>query len=132
MQFLIAEDDLSSRIILQQILSAYGQSHIAVNGQEAVELFKNALEANQPYDVVFLDIMMPIKDGKEALKEMRELEKMKYGSGYKETYIMMVTALNTPKEVIESFYEGGCSAYVVKPIDKRKIIGKLREDKIIK
>lgn len=132
MQFLIAEDDLSSRIILQQILSSYGQTHLAVNGQEAIELFKNALEANQPYDVVFLDIMMPIKDGKEALKEMRELEKMKYGSGYKETYIMMVTALNTPKEVIESFYEGGCSAYVVKPIDRRKIIGKLREDKIIK
>ncbi len=132
MLFLIAEDDLSSRLILQQMLSPYGESHIAVNGKEAVELFKNSLEAIQPYDAIFLDIMMPIMDGNEALKEIRRMEKEKFGSGYKEVYIMMVTALNTPKEVIESFYEGGCSSYVVKPIDRRKIIGKLREDKILR
>ncbi|HOJ36998.1 MAG TPA: response regulator [Ignavibacteriales bacterium] len=132
MLFLIAEDDLSSRLILQQMLSPYGESHIAVNGKEAVELFKNSLEGNQPYDAIFLDIMMPIMDGNKALKEIRRIEKEKFGVGYKQVYIMMVTALNTPKEVIESFYEGGCSSYVVKPIDRRKIIGKLREDKIVK
>lgn len=132
MLFLIAEDDLSSRLILQQMLSPYGESHIAVNGKEAVELFKNSLEGNQPYDAIFLDIMMPIMDGNEALKEIRRIEKEKFRVGYKQVYIMMVTALNTPKEVIESFYEGGCSSYIVKPIDRRKIIGKLTEDKILK
>ncbi|HOP50781.1 MAG TPA: response regulator [Ignavibacteriales bacterium] len=130
MLFLIAEDDLSSRIILQQLLSPYGEVHIAINGQEAIDLFKMSLDSKNYYDAIFLDIMMPVMNGKEALKEIRDLEKK--NKLEKETYIMMVTALNTPKEVIESFYEGGCSSYTVKPVDRRKLIGKLREDKILR
>lgn len=132
MKTLIVEDDLSSRIILQQILNPYGSCTIAVNGLEAVELFKIALAENSRFDLVCLDIMMPVMDGLQALKKMREIEhenKIDYGD---ETYIVMMTALDTPQDVISAYYEGSCSSYTVKPINKRKLLTKLREDGLIK
>ena len=41
---LLVEDDFASRLLLQTFLSRYGECHIAVNGREAVEAFRAALE----------------------------------------------------------------------------------------
>lgn len=63
MKILIVEDDFYSRKILKKFLTAYGEVDIAINGEEAVAAFKLAWEENQPYDLITLDIMMPIMDG---------------------------------------------------------------------
>ena len=75
MKCLIAEDHLLSRRILKELLSPHFDCDIAVNGQEAIDSFRLAHEAKQPYDVVFMDIMMPVVDGMEALLSIRELER---------------------------------------------------------
>ena len=67
MKTLIVEDEPTSRLLLQAILSGYGDCDIATDGEEAVEAFRSALEQGVPYNLVCMDIMMPKLDGHEAL-----------------------------------------------------------------
>ena len=66
MKALIVDDDFVSRLLLQKVLMAYGEAHIAVNGKEAVEAFTAALRLGSSYDVICLDIMMPEMDGQDV------------------------------------------------------------------
>ncbi len=74
MKTLIVEDDFTSRVLLQEVLKRDGTVHIAVNGKEAVDAVRAAMDAGEPYDLICLDIMMPEMDGYEALKEIRAIE----------------------------------------------------------
>jgi two-component system chemotaxis response regulator CheY len=126
MRVLIVEDDFTSRKLLQKILSPYGEADIAVNGQEAVEAFKEALEEGKPYDLVCMDIMMPEMDGQEALRKIREFEKSKGVKSSDEVKVVMTTALDDPKNVVEAYYKGGATSYVPKPIDRQLFLQLLR------
>ncbi|MFH0733491.1 MAG: response regulator [bacterium] len=127
MRTLVVEDDFTSRLVLQKMLAPFGPCDVAVNGLEAVHAFMLAVEENNPYDLICLDIMMPEMDGKEALKIIREKEKELNILPKNETKIIMVTALDTAHEVIDAYYKGGCTSYLVKPIEKRKIIKAVTE-----
>ena len=74
MKYLIVEDDFAARRLLQRYLSNYGDCDIAVDGNEAVEAFRQAVDEKEPYDLICLDIMMPNMDGHEALKVIRQIE----------------------------------------------------------
>lgn len=126
MRVLIVEDDFTSRKLLQKILSPYGDTDIAVNGQEAVEAFKDALDEGKPYDLVCMDIMMPEMDGQEALRKIREIEKGKGIKSADEVKVVMTTALDDPKNVVEAYYKGGATSYVPKPIDRQLFLQLLR------
>lgn len=75
-----------------------------------------ALDEKRYYDLVCLDVMMPEVDGIKALKTLRKLELERGIPMEKRAKIIMTTALNTTKEIFESF-ESGSAAYAVKPID---------------
>ncbi len=126
MRILIAEDDLVSRRLLEAMLSPYGECHTAVDGTEAVESFKMACEEKKLYDLVCLDIMMPNIDGQEALKRIRAMEKENGVRGSDEVKVIMTTALDDPKSVVEAYYRGGATAYIVKPVDKHKLLREMR------
>jgi two-component system, chemotaxis family, chemotaxis protein CheY len=131
MKTLVAEDDFISRLVLQKMLLPFGQCDVAVNGVEAVQAFSLALSEGLPYDLICLDIMMPELDGKEALKAIRLMEKEKKVSARDEAKIIMITALDTPKDVVEAYYKGGCTSYLVKPINKVKISEALKDINLI-
>jgi two-component system chemotaxis response regulator CheY len=119
MRILIAEDDFASRKFMLRFLTRYGECDVTVDGEEVVEAFTMALESNEGYDLVCLDIMMPILDGYQALKKIREIEKEKGIPEEKMAKIIMTTALNEGKNVTKAF-ELGCTAYAGKPIDQKK------------
>ena len=126
MKILIVEDDFTSRLLLQQILTPYGECHIAKDGREAIEAFMLAWAEKSRYDLICLDIMMPEIDGQEVLKRIRAMEKTENvipGSGAK---IIMTTALKDKGNVFTAFNEQ-CDGYLVKPIDKTKLISYLTE-----
>jgi len=130
MKTLIVEDDFTSRLLLQGILKNHGPAHVAVNGKEAVEAVRAALESGEPYDLICLDIMMPEMDGQQALQQIRALEEAEgvlLGNGAR---IIMTTALGDSKNVFAA-YSGQCEAYLVKPIDKAKLLDELRKLKLI-
>jgi len=130
MKTLIVEDDFPSRLVLQTFLSRYGECHIAVNGQEAVDAFRAALETGCAYDLICMDIMMPVMHGREAVKQVRLLEEARSilpASGAK---IIMTTALNEMKEATRCFHEL-CDAYLVKPVDLATLLGLIRSYQLI-
>ena len=92
MKTLIVEDDFTSRLLLQELLKSYGPSHIAVNGEEAVEAVNTALEAGEHYDLICLDIMMPKMDGHEALRIFRDQEEARGIRSSEGAKILMTSA----------------------------------------
>ncbi len=126
MRLLIAEDDFIARYVLNEMLAQYGQCSVVVDGAEAVEAFSMAVDESNPYNVIFLDIMMPNVDGIEALKRIRAIEKKQGVLPGHEVKVIMTTALDDPKTVISAYYQGGADSYLVKPITKNKIEEELR------
>ena len=126
MRTLIVEDDFSSRLLLQSLLNRYGECHIAVNGREAVAAFRAAKERGEEYDLICMDIMMPEMDGQSAVREIRALEEAEGTTSTNGVKIIMTTALDDMKAVVESF-QALCDAYLFKPIDAGKLLGHIRE-----
>jgi len=120
------DDDFVSRRILQKHLASFGICEIAVNGREALEAFSLAWEEGKPYQLIFLDIMMPEMDGKEALKKIRSMETEKGVREQDRAKILMTTAVNDPASVVEAI-QSQCNDYLVKPIEKNKLLAKLRK-----
>jgi two-component system chemotaxis response regulator CheY len=126
MKTLIVEDDLTSRLLLQEILKSHGPAHVAVNGKEAVEAVRLAMEAGEPYNLIYLDIMMPEMDGHEALKKIRDMETAKGIFSSDGVKIIMTSGLRDIKNY-SAAYASLCDAYLVKPIDKAKLLEELEK-----
>jgi len=127
MKVLIAEDDDISRKILTRILSRLGTCDSVVDGAEAVEAFELAWADGAPYDLVLLDIMMPEVDGQEAIKQIRKIERQMGIRGKKEVKVIMLTALDDPRSVVEAYYHGGATSYLVKPIGTEQLMIELKK-----
>jgi two-component system chemotaxis response regulator CheY len=126
MRALIVEDDFTSRVLLQELLRGYGAVHVAVNGREAVDAVRSALESSEPYDLICLDIMMPESDGQTALREIRSIEDQGGIQGLARSKIVMTTALRDKDNVGTAFREQ-CDGYLVKPIHKERLVSQLRD-----
>ncbi|MCO6430310.1 MAG: response regulator [Deltaproteobacteria bacterium] len=125
MRILIAEDEEVCGKLLQRILERYGECVVARNGQLAVEAFQEAFASGKRYDLVFLDIMMPVKNGQQVLNEIRDYEQENGVPLGGATKVIMTTALDDEENVFEA-HVSGCCAYLVKPIDKNKVIQEVR------
>ena len=113
MRILVAEDEQQLSHVLSSAMTASGyQVDIANNGQEAVEQAKE-----NAYDVIILDIMMPVKSGLEALKEIR-------ATGNR-TYIMMLTAMGEEDDKVTGF-DAGADDYLTKPFSLKELLARLR------
>lgn len=113
MRILVAEDEQQLSHVLSSAMTASGyQVDIANNGQEAVEQAKE-----NAYDVIILDIMMPVKSGLEALKEIR-------ATGNR-TYIMMLTAMGEEDDKVTGL-DAGADDYLTKPFSLKKLLARLR------
>jgi two-component system, chemotaxis family, chemotaxis protein CheY len=121
MRALIVEDDFGSRRMMQKLIAPYGDCDIVVDGQEAVDAFRIAWEEYHPYDIIFMDIMMPKIDGQAALRRIREIEREMGIKPVDEVKVIMTTVLEDPKNVIEAYNQGGAASYMVKPIDREKL-----------
>ena len=128
---LIVDDEIPNRVLLNEILSPYCECDLVIDGQEAVDAVQFALEDGNPYQLICLDIMMPHLSGQKALKEIRNIEKAAGVTPREEAVIIMVSALNTPKDVMTAFRHGGCTDYLTKPITKDALLAKLKDYNVI-
>lgn len=113
MRILVAEDEQQLSHVLSSAMTESGyQVDIANNGQEAVEQAKE-----NAYDVIILDIMMPVKSGLEALKEIR-------ATGNR-TYIMMLTAMGEEDDKVTGL-DAGADDYLTKPFSLKELLARLR------
>ncbi|MCI1974756.1 MAG: response regulator transcription factor [Limosilactobacillus sp.] len=113
MRILLAEDEEQLARVLKMAMEQNNYQVDAVdNGQKAVELSqKNA------YDVIILDIMMPVKNGIEALKEIR--------ARGDRTYVMMLTAMAEEDDRVNGL-DSGADDYLTKPFSLKELLARLR------
>lgn len=113
MKILLAEDEAQLNRVLTVAMQKSGYDVDSVfNGQEAVDAVKK-----HPYDVIIMDIMMPVKNGLDAVKEIR-------ATGDK-TYIMMLTAKSEIDDRVTGL-DVGADDYVTKPFSLKELLARLR------
>ncbi|MCT8977426.1 response regulator [Clostridium sp. CX1] len=126
MKILVAEDDLASRKFMFKFFSKYGKCDTTVDGIEVLEAFSLALELQETYDLVCLDIMMPKVDGIEVLKTIRKMESHYKIEESRKAKIIMLTALGKT-EYISKALETEDATYIEKPIEINKLTSTMRE-----
>ena len=128
MRILAVDDDYVSLSKLQVILSKYGDCDIAKDGFTAVRMFKKAHEEAKPYDLMTLDIEMPVMSGLVVIQKCREWEKkiVKSGKKINKTKILMISIKDSMKDISSSFKEG-CEWYLAKPVTPENIRDALLE-----
>jgi two-component system chemotaxis response regulator CheY len=124
MKILIVDDDQTSAKLLVGFLKMYGECHIAESGEEGLEAIMHAMQNNAPYELVTLDIMMPVTDGYETLRTIRELERSTLNVSGKTASIIMISALDDITTVMKSFEEL-CDAYLTKPVIRKDLFNEL-------
>jgi two-component system chemotaxis response regulator CheY len=123
---LILEDDFFHRKLMTRLLMQHGECVAVATGPDAVSTFDAALSEGKPFDVAFLDIMVPGMDGQKVLRALREKEAEHGVTNDKRSKIVMVTALSD-KQNITTAYQESCDAYLIKPYDEAKLIGTLQK-----
>ena len=125
LRILLAEDDFSSRLLLQAFLSRHGDCHVAANGKEAVEAFRAASESGHRYDLVCMDLLMPEMDGRQAVREIRAIEEARLVRSAAAAKIVMTTTVDAIREVSRCYKEL-CDAYLTKPLDLGKLQAQMK------
>jgi two-component system, sensor histidine kinase len=115
LRILAAEDHPTNQQVLRLILEPLGVDlQIVPDGQQAVEAFKA-----QPFDIILMDMQMPIMDGLTATQEIRALE---VASQRDRTPIIMLTA-NALREHKEAATIAGADLHVAKPFTPQSLVG---------
>ncbi len=131
MKILIVDDDHVSQVALSATLSRYGECTCEGNGRDGLARFTAALDAQAPFDLVFMDIQMPVMDGQTALCAIRELERERKVAPGREAKAVMITCHDDIKNISTSFFKGQVTCYFTKPIDLRAMIEELRREGLI-
>ncbi|MCR5470571.1 MAG: response regulator [Prevotella sp.] len=112
-KILVAEDNDSNYILMSYILRKYYAYDRAKNGQEAVEKVKSG-----DFDMVLMDIKMPVMDGLEATTAIREFNQ--------EIPIVALTAnaFDSDRELAQ---EAGCNEFMAKPVNSDECLATIRK-----
>jgi signal transduction histidine kinase len=118
-RILAAEDNDTNRLLLGAMLAPVGvELRMACNGREAVEAF-----ANGAYDLVLMDIQMPVMNGVDAARAIRALEAER---GLAPTPILALSA-NVMSHQVEEYLAAGMNGFVAKPIEMATLLGAIEE-----
>ncbi|MGZ5940568.1 MAG: ATP-binding protein [Rhizomicrobium sp.] len=116
LRVLAAEDDATIRTLIETVLSRSGYSVTAVsNGAEAVEEAKR-----RPYDIILMDMQMPIMDGPDAMRAIRA------GSDALRTVPIIALTADALQENQDAYLESGASLILTKPIAWPQLLSEIR------
>lgn len=111
---MIAEDNAVNQIVLKKMVEKLGyRPTIVENGKDVVEAVKHF-----PYDIIFMDVQMPVMDGMEATRKIKANSTFKN----KTPFIVAVTA-HAIKGDREKYLSEGMDEYVSKPISMNAVTG---------
>ncbi|MGB6561476.1 MAG: response regulator [Candidatus Binataceae bacterium] len=114
LRILLAEDSPDNRLLVQAYLknTPYRLDY-AENGEVAVHKF-----ATGHYDVILMDIEMPVMDGYEAIAEIRRLEQ----SDHRRTTPIIALTASAQDEAVRRSLQMGCDAHVIKPVKRSTLL----------
>ncbi len=113
-RILVAEDGPDNQRLITFLLRKAGaEVDLAENGQKAVEMVQAAQEKGQPYDLVLMDVQMPIMDGYTATGKLREL-------GFQGPVIALTA--HAMKGELQKAKQAGCNDHLAKPFRKQQLL----------
>jgi len=116
-RILLAEDSQDAQELLRLFLGRFSAEIVSVeNGREAIDAVMNAEKEDKAFDVVLMDMQMPVINGFQATRILRQ-------RGYRKPIIALTA--HTLEGDREKCLESGCSDYISKPIDLNALIEKL-------
>lgn len=119
-RILIVDDlEINNEIILNMLEDSNATLETALNGRQALEMISNSPEGH--YDLILMDVLMPIMDGHLATAEIRKLDR----HDVKDLPIIAMTA-NAFKEDIMKCLEAGMDAHIAKPVDYKILLSKIK------
>jgi PAS domain S-box-containing protein len=122
LSILVAEDNEINALLARSLLTRLGhRPTIAGNGEAAVEAWQAARAAGTPFDLVLMDVQMPVIDGLEATRRIRTIEaETQSGPAAHPTRIVALTA-NAHAEDREACVAAGMDGLLVKPLDRERL-----------
>jgi two-component system chemotaxis response regulator CheY len=119
---LVVEDSPSMKEALLKILNTIGFKNITTtnNGKEAYDELCLKARLDDPYEVIFSDINMPIMNGLTLLRHTRELNM------YSKTPFFIVSTENEKDTVMQAIL-GGATDYILKPYSPNLVLDKLKK-----
>ncbi len=115
LKILVVDDDKTSRKLINIMIRPFANSYFqAINGHEAVKVFRN----NPDINLVLMDINMPGMNGYEATRQIREFNN--------DVIIIAQSAFALPEDR-ENAIEAGCTNYISKPINRLALIGLINQ-----
>lgn len=125
MKILVAEDDMASGKFMLKLLAKYGEVVLARDGIAAVDEFVNAVNSNERFDLICMDVMMPKIDGYKALASIRDAERKLGLARDKRVKVVMVSALDEGFDA--NYASDDYEEYMCKPIDIIKFDEMIKE-----
>lgn len=118
LKILIAEDNIPSRELVRYFLKPHGATLVmSSNGNEALKL-----ALNDQFDLVLIDMEIPIIDGYEFIKQLRREEK----SGFRKRLPVLAFSAYSPVDCREKCFSAGADGFIAKPIDKNKLFSEIK------
>jgi len=125
LHILVAEDSEFQRLHLVKILSEYGECDQAGDGDQAVELARQALAAETFYDLIVMDILMPGTNGHAALKKIMEMQLEAGIDRDKLAKVIMLSSLSDPENILTAQFDEGADIYITKPYEPETVVESL-------
>jgi two-component system, sensor histidine kinase and response regulator len=119
LRILLAEDSVDNRLLIEAFLKQHPYAlEFAENGQTAIDRV-----VTTAYDLVLMDIQMPVVDGYTAVRRIREWER---GQGRVPVPIIALTA-SALDEAVRRSLDAGCDAHIAKPVRKATLVQAIRD-----
>lgn len=129
MRTLIVEDSRSMQEHLRTIMEPYGRVVSVPDGRQAVNAFIRSLEDRKLFDLILMDIEMPVLDGHKALSMIRRMEEQRLGDI--QTKVVMVSSLSDYENILKAQFEERADAYLTKPFEPEMLLEILRNHGLI-
>ena len=125
MKSLIVEDDVTSRTLMKNLLAPFGECNTAQDGIEAIVLHRMGVCEKKPYDLIILDLNLPEVDGLLVLRKIRWYEELTCLPEVDKVKIIVTTS-QSDKASVQKAIQLQCNNYMLKPIDRFKLMTHLR------
>lgn len=114
-RILVAEDNSINQLLIMGILNSRGyHADVVANGHEALQALRSV-----PYDLVVMDIQMPVMGGVEATRQIRQL------TGAVAAIPIIAVTAHALKGDRESLLQAGMNDYISKPLDKNEFLDRI-------